>query len=346
MSIINHNLLRTAGLIQVELVAHSHLYPALNLPKLHWERVERIARSVELARGRDWQAAARQREEELLRAVDELENALTRLTDQVRLRQAPQTIPTPAELYRDLVALESEFEALQCEPEGQTISVTTEPIVLEQIYLGPFQIRLSWQHRSQETWCYTIVALEPHPAQCNDCVTHPHVTDETLCEGDGRRAIRSALAAGRLFDFFTIVGQLLLTYAPGRAYVELDQWNGLPCHDCGSTVSDDDRYCCARCEETLCCDCGTCCGQCDQVQCSNCSSNCQLCDRPICNSCLERCRSCGSLVCCDCSSNNLCSQCHETPTEEEETHDLEINNSPESQPAVHALGLGQTAVPT
>ena len=87
MSIINHNLLRTAGLIQAELVAHSHLYPALTLPKLPWERVERIARSVELARGRDWQAAARQREEELLRAVDELENALTRLTDQVRQRQ-------------------------------------------------------------------------------------------------------------------------------------------------------------------------------------------------------------------------------------------------------------------
>ncbi len=64
----------------------------------------------------------------------------------------------------------------------------------------------------------------------------PHVSDETLCEGDGRRAIHAALAAGRLYDFFTIVDRLLNTYASGRAYVDLDNWFGTPCHDCGGNV--------------------------------------------------------------------------------------------------------------
>ena len=104
------------------------------------------------------------------------------MSDQLR-SASPQTIPTQADLYRDLVALESEFEAVQCDPEEQTISVTTQPIVLEGIDLGRFQIRLSWQRR-QGNWSYTVVALEPHPAQSNDSVTHPHVSDE-VCEGDG-----------------------------------------------------------------------------------------------------------------------------------------------------------------
>ena len=96
-----------------------------------------------------------------------------------------------------------------------------------------------------------------------------------------------ALAAGRLYDFFTIVDRLLNTYAPGRAYVELDQWHGAPCNDCSGNVSEDDRYACGRCEETLCPDCAMLCGQCDQVYCSGCSATCQLCDKSTCSSCLD-----------------------------------------------------------
>jgi len=345
MQTLNHNFLRTAALIQRELAQQACEIDALPLDEARWRRIIGVARSAQLADYRGWHYAGRHREEQLLHEIDDLQTDLGRVTDQLRRRLAPQNIPTPAELYRDLVALESEFEAVQCERDEHLIAVTTRPIELEGIDLGRFQIRLNWRRR-QEGHSYVVVALDPNPAQSNDSITHPHVSDETLCEGDGRRAIHAALAAGRLHDFFTIVDRLLNTYASGRAYVELDNWSGIPCHDCGGSVSEDDRYLCNRCEETLCPDCSTYCRQCDQVSCSGCSSACQLCDKPTCSSCLDRCCSCGSLVCSDCFTQNLCTQCHETQSDEEEAEDLESFDSAKPTPAVPSAGLGKITIPT
>ena len=60
-----------------------------------------------------------------------------------------------------------------------------------------------------------------------------------------------------------MVDRLLGTYAPGRAYVELDHWDGLACHDCGSIVSAEERWCCDRCEEVICSDCSSSCPHCE-----------------------------------------------------------------------------------
>jgi hypothetical protein len=345
MQTLNHNFLRTAGLIQAKLAHQACEIDSLVLAEAPWRRVNSVARSVQLAHSRGWYLAARHQEEQLLREIEDLQTELARVSNELRQRLAPQTIPTQADLYWDLVALESEFEEVQGDLREHLLSVTTRPIVLEGIELGRFQIRLDWRLR-QGSQTYTVVALDPNPAQSNDSVTHPHVSDEALCEGDGRRAIHTSLAAGRLYDFFTIVDRLLNTYAHGRAYVELDQWYGSPCHDCGGNVSEDDRYACNHCEENLCPNCATFCGQCDQVYCSGCSSACQLCDKPTCSSCLERCRSCGSLVCSDCLTQNLCTQCHETQSDEEQAEDLETFISQEPQSAVHSAGLGQITIPS
>ena len=63
-----------------------------------------------------------------------------------------------------------------------------------------------------------MIALDPHPAALNDAVTHPHVSDERLCTGDAGAAIQAALAAGRVFDFFTLVRSVLVTYNPESPY--------------------------------------------------------------------------------------------------------------------------------
>ena len=70
--------------------------------------------------------------------------------------------------------------------------VTTEPIELEGIALGRFEIRFNWLTVADER-PYRVVALDPNPASRSADTTHPHVQYERLCEGDGARAIHQAL---------------------------------------------------------------------------------------------------------------------------------------------------------
>ena len=111
---------------------------------------------------------------------------------------------------------------------------------------------------------YRVIALEPHPAGQDESVTHPHVRDETLCEGDGQGAVRSAPRRGAGTDFFTVVHRVLQTYAAGRAFIDLDDWEGTRCSDCGCGVAESDSCICYHCDATLCCDCRNYCSQCDE----------------------------------------------------------------------------------
>jgi len=345
MQTLNHNFLRSAGLIHAELVRQACKLDSLVLAEAPWRRVNGVARSAQLAHSRGWHFAARHREEQLLREIEDLQAELGRVSDHLRQSLAPQTVPTQVDLYRDLVALESDFEEVQCDRDVYLITVTTRPIELEGMALGRFQIRLDWRLR-KGSQTYTVVALDPNPAQSNDSVTHPHVSDEALCEGDGRRAIHTALAAGRLYDFFTIVDRLLHNYAPGRAYVELDNWYGTRCHDCNSTVDEDERYRCHRCEETLCGDCASYCSHCDETCCSSCSVSCPCCDGLACVGCLQTCRECRREVCPDCINHNLCTRCqnHEPEPDEVYPEDQEASPPVSTETAVQPDRLGEAPV--
>ena len=233
---------------------------------------------------------------DLVNELDSLQQAIERLSCQLQeeLRQRP--FAGDSDLYRDLVALAEEFAAVEYRDAQKLLCLTTAPLSLEGIDLGPFEIRLDCRGRDSLP-SYKVIALAPNPASSNADVTHPHINDGQLCEGDGRRAIASALAEGRLFDFFTIVNQLLHTYAEGRAYVELDSWYGVACQDCGGTVDEEERYCCSRCDQTICGDCTTSCGRCGEAFCCNCTTCCPDCEQPFCSSCLLRCHRCERDVC-------------------------------------------------
>ena len=127
-----------------------------------------------------------------------------------------------------------------------------------------------------------MIAIDANPAGANDSVTHPHVQDEELCEGDGQQSIRKALEQGRLLDFFVIVANLLRTYNSGSPYISLSEWHGVECADCGYSVSADDRWICEKCETTLC---------------EECNYNCFGCDRIYCNECVTRCENCEEYSC-------------------------------------------------
>ena len=122
--------------------------------------------------------------------------------------------------------------------------MTTEPLELEGIYLGPFEIRLDWRRdenglpRDRQGSSSARVARKRHPSA-----------------RDGRHPVRRGrstrhppgLAQGRLLDFFTLVAGILRNYNPESPFVELALWYGQTCSDCGAVVSDDDCFICQKC---------------------------------------------------------------------------------------------------
>ena len=326
--------LRAAVLIHEQLAGGTRQEVPIYLHEHSWENIQQLRRQIDLANRRGWHRAAARRTEDLACAIDgcrrEPKNALRGLQS----RPAQRHVASASDIYRDILALGDEFEAVDIDLGEHELSVTTDRIMLEGMDFGPFEVRLDW-HLLGSSSAYRVVALDPNPAAKNEDVTHPHVQDGSLCEGEGRSAVQAALADCRLYDFFLLVSRLLHTYGRGSAYVELSDWHGVPCEDCGESVDEDDRYYCRRCDAVLCSGCSTTCQACEEPFCSGCLSTCVTCGGDYCSSCLETCRACRRLVCEDCRKNGLCQQCHENQDHEEHEHDPseEARNEPIAVPA-------------
>jgi hypothetical protein len=330
-------LVRLAMAIHAQLVARRRAVRLDELPADRWSRCETLVRDVRRAELRGWHLAAGEVRRDLQYAVRSLQLELLALAD--RLEATPPGAPTPTlrDVYEDLVALEEEFEGLDYDRSARSLVITTESIELDGVPLGPFEIRLDWGRPTAET-CYRIVALEPNPAAARQEVTHPHVLDEVLCEGHGRQAIRQALAEGRLLDFFTLVAGVLRTYNAESPFVALDAWYGRVCSDCGSFVSEDERFTCSECGDDLCDECYVPCAGCEEPYCRRCLTPCEVCDDSYCQSCLGRCAECGAAVCHPClNDEERCPNCHE---DEDESKDQPL----QPHAAADAHGLGQALV--
>jgi hypothetical protein len=285
---------------------------SFELPDEHWDQCQCLIRQIDLCVRRGWLHAAG-----LLK--DRLERAIERCSDQLRDigrqacgngRLAP--LQSFREIFQDLAALADEFEGVALDGSSQTVSVTTQPIVLEEIALGSFQIRLHWD-RIGERRPYEVVALNPNPAGESSDTTHPHVKRDQLCEGDGQPAIAQALRTGRLLDFFQLVSRILDTYNAGSAYVSLSEWNGSPCADCGAVLGEEDQYSCDRCSDLQCRDCLSSCARCDALCCHSCTNYCRSCEESVCRRCERTCSHCERLFCTSClSDTGLCEECQET----------------------------------
>lgn len=316
-------LLRTAIAIHSRLAAAPPAKSDVALPMEAWERSNLLWRQLRRASQRDWRMSASRLRADLARSLDRLQSEVRELQHQLSHAEPPRAVASLRDLLADLSELRREFEDVSCDRRGRTVAVTTDAIELEGIYLGPFEIRLDWSDLVDgRLHSYRVIALDPHPAAANDRVTHPHVEDEDLCEGDGRVPIRRALQEGRLCDFFMIVANLLRTYNASSPYVSLDNWRGVECSDCGGTCCDDDRWTCEKCEATVCSDCYFRCRGCDGVFCHECVTSCEECDEKYCDGCGRHCTVCRHEFCNSCLDNQQrCSNCHEarTITDDEET---------------------------
>ncbi len=327
----NRRLGRIAVRLYVIYAALADDAPPCSLPDSTWSNAQTSLRRWQTALDRGWLAAAERQRKSLVWELESLERRVGNLASAVEAETRPAK-PTLKTLYEELAAADAEFGGLAWE--ANEIAVTTEPVVLDDIELGPFRIHLHVERLGVEM-PYRIEALEPNPAASNSEVTHPHVSSERLCVGEGRAAVAAALAEGRLFDFFTIVDRILHTYALGSAYVEMNHWCGVPCHDCGSTTDDDDVGTCERCEEQVCTDCLGHCSSCGNAFCTSCLERCPDCDDFLCSGCLDVCSGCRRPVCSSCLEENLCRSCHE---------ELEDLNAREDQDEVEASDT-QVATP-
>jgi hypothetical protein len=301
----------------------------LSLFVSHVQEVAFESRRFGLAISRNWYAAADRCTTSVLRSLYAIPHSMSHIES--ILERRPPRLLQPSILFEELKSAQEEFEGIAYDSEANVLSVTTEPITLEDVDLGPFRIALPLD-KLQEIYQrapYYIVAIEPNPAAKDECVTHPHVSNETLCEGEGAGAIRAALEEGRLCDFFCMVRSILQTYNADSPYVALSDWDGTACADCGYVMDSESVAYCSYCTDPVCDDCSRVCAECGEIVCHECASRCEVCDKPLCPNCAKtKCSECEALCCESCIHEGLCPHCEE---EMENQEDEEQPNEDEPQ---------------
>jgi hypothetical protein len=250
-----------------------------------------------------------------------------------QMEKASPQAPDLRTLVAELRQLEAEFESLEIDLKNKCLTALTEPIELQDVYLGAFAIRFDWQrlrHLSGVS-CFAVVARDPHPVAGDASITHPHVKDESLCAGDAAVPLQHAVNQGRLADAFCLIRSVLRYYNPSSAFAQLDGWNGKQCQDCGCTLADDDACFCSVCGHYFCDDCTRWCKGCDTARCLECLTRCVVCENVFCGRCLPESVPAGKACCAHCRrtcpgcqaqvsklellpDTGLCPTCHKSRT--------------------------------
>ena len=302
----------------------------------HLEQLCKESRKMSVALNRRWLAAADRCRTSAANRLNDLSYSISQVKT---LTEAPRKRTATLSLILDeLRQLQDEFGDVEFVKAENALSVVTESITLEGIALGPFKILLELNNldRLYSSSPYRVIALEPNPAGTDSAVTHPHVNDEKLCEGEGSAAIKTTIEEGRICDFFTLVRSILNTYGADSPYVSLDDWHGASCYDCGYTVNSEERYYCDRCEHDYCASCSSYCQRCEETVCLGCGGQCTGCEEFLCLNCVSKCEQCESMFCESCLEEGICQNCreeleNEDEQEETETEECECTDQPQAQ---------------
>ena len=233
-------------------------------------------------------------------------------------------VPSLKELYQELQQLRAEFTDWYLD--GDVLYVVTDRIVLHDVELGEFEIRLPIFSigNARELNKYQVVAVSPNPAAKDSNVTHPHVSGEQLCGGDATSAIQASLRHCRITDFFLLVNSVLYNYNRESPYVALEDWEGGSCNECGATVYEDTRNFCEGCDLDFCNECYGYCVTCERDACCVCLDVCEVCNEHVCSNCLRPCSQCDLVCCAECINDSFCPTCFEKKeSEDEDEEELE-----------------------
>lgn len=319
--------LRLALLIQRQLTQYRQRLPGeLQSAALHvldrQQMIHTTWRQLLKAHQRGWHRAAGLMQ---ARVFQQAHLLCDRLTNLLHLEHphghGPPALPTLAALVQEIRQVQSEFETVELDPRGQTLTAWTPSIELEGITLGPFRIQLHIDRlgRRFDSGCFDCIAVEPCAASSDDAVTHPHVRDRSLCAGEAAVPLSQALRQGRIADAFCIVHSVLKTYNPHSPYVQLSDWDGVACPECGGSVSPDDLYRCQACDQDFCENCSGRCDLCEDSTCRGCLERDPVTHRHCCPSCRHTCNQCGRVVECDefDEQTGLCPACGPQPGDDD-----------------------------
>ena len=286
MSSFDSHVWRLAGRLADRIARLEPRNLPIPLDQSAWLSARRLESRLNEMAKRNWPAAGDQVRLQFQYIVSRLQTSLGYL-----LQQMPPLGRFPGlrqrQVYDELLATRDEFAEFDFDLRQQTLSVTTDSITLEEVFLGRFRIVLNFADLSAKV-CYRVVAETPHAAASRSDATHPHVLSERLCEGDAGASLKHALRSGRLCDFFQIINQTLQTYNASSAYDSLDEWDeGTQCHGCGDHISEDEAYCCDDCDATMCAHCSTCCPRCGDTTCDSCVQCCPDCGESSCAACFK-----------------------------------------------------------
>ena len=175
-------------------------------------KLARLLRRIEIASSRNWQAARELTVRDYRRTAEEMENQLCEIKKTISEVPQQPSVKT-SDVFLDLMALREEFDDIRFAAKRKILSVVSKRIQLEDLNLGCFRIELHLETLATRGY-YEVIAVDPNQASSNDNVTHPHVQDDRMCEGDAQPAIKLALQQGRLLDFFQIVCLLYTSPSP------------------------------------------------------------------------------------------------------------------------------------
>ena len=299
---------------------------------VNYEKLQAIREGIIKCMGFKWYRTAEKLVAKTQRILQDLPYALSELERTINTTQAD--LPSLRQIYEELKQIQDEFGRLEYNQEENALSVYTEPIELEGIFLGDFEIRLNIGSLSENRAgnALRVIALEAHPAASSDIVTHPHVSDDYLCAGDASVPMHKALLDGRICDYFILVKSVLETYNPSSPYVALDSWEGFPCYDCGYITDEENSFYCEACDQAFCDECFGYCRCCDTQLCRGCLSSCPVCEESACESCMQTCGECNKTACQSCIEDELCPSCRE---------EMENQNDEESVETEEQVGTKQ-----
>jgi len=326
---MNHKLLLKTALAlqhQFERIRRSRV-EHIQLPHDPWKLLQKWSRQLIRAQARRYVASTQTCRYRLRETIQQLIYGLNQLDAELSGATVTPPVPSLRTLYEELRMLCEEFEHVELLPARNRIHEITEPIELNDIPLGRFEIEFDTSALGTQQ-PYRVVPLEPNYPHSGDSVPHPHVQNQTLCEGDGRSAIQMALEQGRIGDFFVLVQQILRTYNADSPYVDLESWLGIPCHDCGETIAEEESYGCDECSHRLCDHCVCICDNCEVTLCHGCVNRCAGCDQTFCSTCLCDCSNCAQEYCSDCMEHSLCETCQESKEDDAQSENTPTHTSP------------------
>ena len=184
------NLIRMADKIQEALIRLKHgryleLMRQLTTFAGQFQELTTQSRKMGASLANGWFSAAERCCKSVSRLLNDIPYSVSKIQ---KLNNAKQEkLLKRASLVDELKQVQEEFGSLEIDNAESTISVITESITLDDVYLGPFRIQLELKKFSELYTAspYCIIALSPNPAATDETVTHPHVSNEKLCEGDG-----------------------------------------------------------------------------------------------------------------------------------------------------------------